>query len=86
MLPTETAVIATIRDFIGRRLLHGDDAHVADDAPLVALGILDSASTVMLITFLEEAFGVTVPADVDLSEVETIASIARLVERLAVAA
>ena len=80
---TRTDVVAAVRAFVRRRLLHGDETHLDEDASLIELGILDSASLVMVLAFVEEQFDVVVPGDVDIKEVETIATIARLAQRLA---
>lgn len=84
MSSTETAVAATLRDFIERELLQDDGRQIDDETPLVALGILDSASVMILIAFVEERFDVVVPGNIDVRELESIAAIERLVRRLAV--
>ena len=55
-----------INDFISRELVR-DQAllPLADDAPLVDSGILDSLSLLRLVVFLEERFGITM-GDADL--------------------
>jgi acyl carrier protein len=79
---TETDIVTTVRSFIERRLLHDCGVELDADASLIELGILDSASFVMVLAFVEEQFAVAVPSQVEIQEVESIAAIARLVQRL----
>lgn len=53
----------TIRGFILNEFLPGEDpAELTDETPLITGGILDSISTLKLVVFLEEHFGITVEA------------------------
>jgi acyl carrier protein len=53
----------TVRDYILQEFLPGEDpAELTDKTPLITGGILDSISTLKLVVFLEERFGVTVEA------------------------
>lgn len=48
--------------FIRERFLDGDPRReLSEDTELLALGILDSLNTVMLMTFIADEFGVRVP-------------------------
>ena len=73
-------VKTVLRGFILDNLLPGEDpANLADDTELKESGILDSMSTLKLVTFLEERYKIEFAAD-DL-EPANLASIATL-ERL----
>jgi acyl carrier protein len=52
-----------VRDYILREFLPGEDpSDLTEDTPLITGGILDSISTLKLVVFLEEYFGITVEA------------------------
>lgn len=72
----------TLRAYILENFLPGEDAkNLKDDTELKESGILDSLSTLKLVTFLEERFGVEFEADdLEAGNLATIASIERLVE------
>ena len=74
-------VKAAVREFILREFLPGEDPSALTDAtPLLTGGILDSVSTLRLIAFVEERFGVSVEAyEADPDHFDTIDRIARLV-------
>lgn len=72
-----------VRAFILENFLPGEDArNLSDETELKESGILDSLSTLKLVTFLEERFGVELEAsDLDSTNLSTVASIAGLVEQ-----
>ena len=52
-----------VHDYILREFLPGEQPdNLTDDTPLITGGILDSISTLKLVTYLEERFGITVEA------------------------
>ena len=54
---------ATVHGYILSEFLPGENADELTDAtPLITGGILDSISTLKLVTFIEDHFGVTVEA------------------------
>lgn len=54
-----SAITSIVRDFILDRFLPGEDpSALTNETPLISGGILDSISTVTLVAFLEERFGV----------------------------
>jgi acyl carrier protein len=67
--------------FILREFLPGEDpSELTDQTPLITGGILDSISTLKLVTFLEEQFGITVEAyEAGVDHLDTIDQIAALV-------
>lgn len=71
-----------LRQFIVEEFLDADSAEeLEQDTPLISTGILDSVATLKLITFLEEQFGIRIePAEADEDNLDTIASIVRLVQ------
>ncbi len=67
----------TVRNFIEGELLAGQKlTSLADDDPLIDLGIIDSFGIMALIGFLEERFSIQVSADELLPE--NFASVARI--------
>jgi acyl carrier protein len=72
----------TLRAYILENFLPGEDAkNLKDDTELKESGILDSLSTLKLVTFLEEQFKVEFEADdLEAGNLATIESIERLVQ------
>jgi acyl carrier protein len=72
----------TVRGFILNEFLPGEDpAELTDRTPLITGGILDSISTLKLVVFLEERFGITVEAHE--AGVEHLDSIRQIVDLVA---
>lgn len=71
----------TVRRFILDNFLPGEDAaNLTDSTELKESGILDSLSTLKLVTFLEEQYKVEFEADdLDAGNLSTVANIAALV-------
>jgi acyl carrier protein len=71
----------TVRHFILNNFLPGEDAaNLTDDTELKESGILDSLSTLKLVSFLEETFKVEFEAnDLDAGNLASVASIEKLV-------
>ena len=76
------AMRETLRAYILENFLPGEDAkNLKDDTELKESGILDSLSTLKLVTFLEEQFGVEFEADdLEAGNLATIVNIERLVQ------
>jgi len=76
------AMRETLRTYILENFLPGEDVkNLKDDTELKESGILDSLSTLKLVTFLEERFGVEFEADdLEAGNLATIESIERLVQ------
>ena len=76
------AMRETVRTYILENFLPGEEAkNLKDDTELKESGILDSLSTLKLVTFLEERFGVEFEADdLEAGNLATIESIERLVQ------
>jgi acyl carrier protein len=72
----------TVRSFILENFLPGEDPkNLTDDTELKESGILDSMSTLKLVTFLEEHFGVEFEAeDLEAGNLASIENIERLVQ------
>ena len=70
-----------VKHFILENFLPGEDPkNLADDTELKESGILDSLSTLKLVTFLEEHFKIELEAnDLDAGNLASVASIAQLV-------
>lgn len=73
---------AVVKAYILDEFLPGEDPSELDDTtPILTGGILDSISTVKLVSFLEERFGVTFHAhEMNADYLDTIADIAATVE------
>jgi acyl carrier protein len=71
----------TVRNYILDNFLPGEDpANLTDDMELKENGILDSLSTLKLVTFLEQQFNVEFEAnDLDAGNLASVISIERLV-------
>ena len=70
-----------VRDYILREFLPGEDpSELTEETPLITGGILDSISTLKLVVFLEEHFGVTVEAhEAGVEHLDSVGQIARLI-------
>jgi acyl carrier protein len=75
------AISASIRDFLLRELLTGEDRReLTERTPLITGGILDSISTLKLVIFLEGHFGITIEAhEACIDHLDTIEQIGALV-------
>ncbi len=71
----------TIRDYILNEFLPGEDPNeLTDDTPLIRGGILDSISTLKLVSFLEDRFDVILEAhEAGVENLDTIGRISRLI-------
>jgi acyl carrier protein len=57
--PERAEISSIVKGFILDRFLPGEDPDdLTDDTPLISGGVLDSISTVTLVAFLEQRFGV----------------------------
>jgi acyl carrier protein len=72
---------ASIHDFVLREFLPGEDPReLSEQTPLITGGILDSISTLKLVTFLEDHFSITIEAhEAGVDHLDTIDRIAALV-------
>jgi acyl carrier protein len=78
MDPIRTA----IRDYLLEEFLPGEDPEeLSDDTPLITGGVLDSISTLKLVVYLEERFGISLEAhEAGVEHLDTVDRIAALVE------
>lgn len=73
-----------VREHIVREFLPGEDpSNLGDDQQLRTSGILDSMSTLGLVTWVEKTFGFEVAPNEAADEFHTINDIAALIERKA---
>jgi acyl carrier protein len=69
-----------VRTYIVTTWLSDDDRGFADDSDLHEAGLLDSLTTIALVSFLEESFAIRLdPADINPETFRTVDSIAQLV-------
>jgi methoxymalonate biosynthesis acyl carrier protein len=72
----------SIRTYIVQELLLGAEADLADDASLLEAGALDSTAAMELVAFLETTFSFKVEdEEISVENLDTVARIAKLVER-----
>lgn len=78
---TETEIINATRTFILSEFLPGEDeSELTEGTPLLSSGILDSISTVQLVGFLEDTYGVEFQAhEISEDHLDTLTSLAKLV-------
>ena len=71
-----------VHDFILKEFLPGEiPSELTQETELITGGILDSISTLKLVTFLEERFGITVEAwEADVDNLDSIQRIVALVD------
>lgn len=70
-----------VREFLEGNVVHQSDAAISADESLLDSGILDSASILELVAFLESRFGIVIPDEELLPQnFETINAIVELVE------
>ncbi len=73
---------AAVKDYILSEFLPGENPEALTEAtPLITGGILDSLSTLKLVSFLEDKFGIQIEAhEADVEHLNSIATIAALVQ------
>ena len=70
-----------VHDYILREFLPGEDpSELTEQTPLITGGILDSISTLKLVNFLEDRFGVTIEAhEAGVEHLDSVGQIASLI-------
>lgn len=78
----------TIRDYILNEFLPGEDPNeLTEDTPLISGGILDSISTLKLVSFLEAQFDVVIEAhEAGVENLDSVGRISRLIHEKSQAA
>ncbi len=81
-------ITEVVHHFILKEFLPGEDpGELTDRTPLITGGILDSISTLKLVVFLEEHFGITVEAyEAGVDHLDSIRQISDMVRRKKAAA
>lgn len=71
----------TVKAYILKELLPGSSPEeITEETPLIIGGFLDSLTTLQLVTFLEEEFGIKIEAhEVNVEHLNTISDMAELV-------
>lgn len=79
---TQQEIIATVKTYILETFLPGEDPNELDETtPLITGGILDSISTVKLVSFLEETYGIEFQAhEMGADHLDTLSKIADTIE------
>jgi acyl carrier protein len=74
-------ITEAVHEYILREFLPGESPEeLTDETPLITGGILDSISTLKLVNFLEDRFGVTVEAyEAGVDNLDSVRQIARLI-------
>jgi len=70
-----------VREYLAAQLLPGKDpSALTDDRPLITGGLMDSITSISLITFLEEQYGVSFEAhEIGIDYLDSIGDIAQTV-------
>lgn len=81
MKPDLQEIKNAVREYLAGQLLKGEEpSSLSDDRPLITGGLMDSITSVSLITFLEEQYGVTFEAhEIGIDYLDSVADIARTV-------
>jgi acyl carrier protein len=76
------AIKTKVKDYIVREFLAGEDPDsLTDSTPLISGGILDSISTIKLVTFLEESFRIQIQAhEMSADHLDDLSRIAAIVQ------
>jgi acyl carrier protein len=76
-------ITKVVHEFILREFLPGEDPdELSDRSPLITGGVLDSITTLKMVTFLEDRFGITIEAhEAGVDNLDSIDQIAALVAR-----
>jgi acyl carrier protein len=71
--------------FVATDLLNGDARDLDEKTPLLAWGVLDSMAMIKLTEFIEQELKTMIPTDalLDSANLETLATITRMVEKYA---
>jgi acyl carrier protein len=74
-------ISSVVHGYILKEFLPGEDpANLTDRTPLITGGVLDSITTLKLVVFLEEHFGITIEAhEAGVEHLDSIHQIARLI-------
>ncbi|MCH7702229.1 MAG: acyl carrier protein [Planctomycetes bacterium] len=76
------SLISELKSYMLKEFLPGEDAsNLTDDTALTSSGILDSISTLSLVKYVEDTFGLMVEAHEASADFDRIEDIAALVER-----
>jgi acyl carrier protein len=78
----------SVHDYILTEFLPGEDPdQLTYETPLITGGVLDSISTLKLVSFLEDHFGVTIEAhEAGVENLDSVGQIGRLIARKKAAA
>jgi acyl carrier protein len=80
----DDAILSALRAYIAEEVLEGHDVGLGTSTRLLELGVLNSMEIVRLTAFIENRFGVAVPAEMTLAKnFETLTAIAAMVSSLA---
>jgi acyl carrier protein len=76
-------ITKVVHEFILREFLPGEDPNeLSDHTPLITGGILDSITTLKMVTFLEDQFGIMIEAhEAGVDNLDSIDQIAALVAK-----
>jgi len=76
------AVKKNVKDYIVREFLVGEDPNsLTDSTPLISGGILDSISTIKLVTFLEQSYHIEIQAhEMSADHLDNLSRIAAIVQ------
>ena len=75
----KSSIKQIVRDYIVEEFLYGEGDRLTDETQLATEGIIDSLSTIKLVSFIENRFQITLEAHEAVENMDTIPDIADLV-------
>ena len=81
---TETEILDSLKNYVSNELLDGENIGLDASTPLLEWGIINSIEMARLVTFIQNRFGVEVPADkIVIQHFKNLTAITNLVLELA---
>lgn len=79
----QTEILDSLKSYVSNVLLDGEDIGLDASTPLLEWGIINSIEMARLVTFIQDRFGVEVPADkIVIQHFKNLAAITNLVLEL----
>lgn len=74
---------STLRQYIAKEIMHEPDPDkLADDAPLIEGGIIDSMNLIALVAFMKESFGVEIGEnDLDIENFQSLNALTKFIAK-----
>ena len=75
----KSSIRQIVRDYIVEEFLYGEGERLTDQTQLAIEGVIDSLSTIKLVSFIENRFQITLEAHEAVEDMDTIPDIVNLV-------